>query len=155
MGTRTVAVRPVSPSVSSPVASRRNLELCCARVGGGHGRITLILPPQGPVHRAYRPIDRLGIIAIGYSYGDAAHFPGQVQPFVMDWLAAAAFDRLPALRARSRDLLGTNHRLFAAWAARREDVAVSLPPLSPRRWRGSDRTTRLAAFRCPGPGDDG
>ena len=45
----------------------------------------------------------------------------------MDWLAAAAFDRLPALRARSRALLDANHAVFTAWAAGREDLAFTMP----------------------------
>lgn len=52
---------------------------------------------------------------------------GNVQPFVMDWLAAAAFDRLPVLSARARALLDANHQVFAEWAAQRDDVAVTMP----------------------------
>ncbi len=52
---------------------------------------------------------------------------GNVQPFVMDWLAAAAFDHLPALRARARTLLDLNHRVFAEWAAQRDDLAFTMP----------------------------
>ena len=52
---------------------------------------------------------------------------GNVQPFVMDWLAAAAFDRLPALAARSRALLDVNHAAFAEWAVGREDLAFTMP----------------------------
>jgi len=50
---------------------------------------------------------------------------GNVQPFAMDWLAAAAFDRLPALRGRTHALLAANRRLFAAWAAGRDDVTFA------------------------------
>lgn len=53
---------------------------------------------------------------------------GNVQPFAMDVLAAAAFDRLPALRARSRALLEANRAVFAAWSATRDDLAFTLPP---------------------------
>jgi aspartate/methionine/tyrosine aminotransferase len=53
---------------------------------------------------------------------------GNVQPFAMDVLAAAAFDRLPALSARSRALLDANRAVFAAWSAARDDVAFTLPP---------------------------
>jgi aspartate/methionine/tyrosine aminotransferase len=49
------------------------------------------------------------------------------RPFAPDWLAAAAFDRLPALRARSRALLDANRRRFAAWMAGRTDLAISMP----------------------------
>ena len=52
---------------------------------------------------------------------------GNVQPFAMDWLAAAAFDRLPALHARTRDLLDANHKLFTEWAAGRDDIAFAAP----------------------------
>ena len=50
---------------------------------------------------------------------------GNVQPFAMDWLAAAAFDRLPLLRQRTRDLLEGNRELFASWAAGRDDLAFT------------------------------
>ena len=50
---------------------------------------------------------------------------GNVQPFAMDWLAAAAFDRLPALHQRTRHLLDANRRLFATWAAGRDDIAAT------------------------------
>lgn len=50
-----------------------------------------------------------------------------VRPFVPDWLAVAAFDRVPALRERSRALLAANRQLFAAWAASRTDIECSLP----------------------------
>ena len=50
---------------------------------------------------------------------------GNVQPFAMDWLAAAAFDRLPFLHRRTRDLLDGNRELFAAWAAGRDDIAFT------------------------------
>jgi aspartate/methionine/tyrosine aminotransferase len=50
---------------------------------------------------------------------------GNVQPFAMDWLAAAAFDRLPILHQRTRDLLDVNRGLFAAWAGGRDDVAFT------------------------------
>jgi len=50
---------------------------------------------------------------------------GNVQPFAMDWLAASAFDRLPVLHQRTRDLLGVNRELFAAWAAGRDDIAFT------------------------------
>ena len=53
---------------------------------------------------------------------------GNVQPFVMDWLAAAAFDRLPALRARAGALLDRNHDVFAEWAAGRDTLALEMPP---------------------------
>ena len=50
---------------------------------------------------------------------------GNVQPFAMDWLAAAAFDRLPILHQRTRDLLDVNRGLFAAWADGRDDIAFT------------------------------
>jgi aspartate/methionine/tyrosine aminotransferase len=50
-----------------------------------------------------------------------------VRPFVPDWLAVRAFERLPALRARSRALLDTNRRLFADWACLRRDLEFTLP----------------------------
>jgi aspartate/methionine/tyrosine aminotransferase len=50
-----------------------------------------------------------------------------VRPFVPDWLAVRAFDRLPALRARSRALLDTNRQLFADWARGRDDLEFTLP----------------------------
>jgi aspartate/methionine/tyrosine aminotransferase len=50
-----------------------------------------------------------------------------VRPFAPDWLAVRAFDRLPALRARSRALLETNRQLFADWTRGRDDVAFTLP----------------------------
>jgi aspartate/methionine/tyrosine aminotransferase len=53
---------------------------------------------------------------------------GNVQPFAMDVLAAAAFDRLPALAARSRALLDRNRALFASWSATRDDLTFALPP---------------------------
>ena len=68
---------------------------------------------------------------------------GNVQPFAMDLLAVAAFDRLPALRARSRALLAVNRQLLAGWLAARADVAAVLPPwgttvcLHPRRIEAS------------------
>ena len=52
---------------------------------------------------------------------------GNVQPFVMDSLAVSAFDRLRALRTRARALLELNHRVFAEWAAGRDDLAFALP----------------------------
>lgn len=52
---------------------------------------------------------------------------GNVQAPAMDVLAAAAFDRLPALAARSRALLDTNHRTFAAWLAANDTIACTLP----------------------------
>jgi aspartate/methionine/tyrosine aminotransferase len=52
---------------------------------------------------------------------------GNVQPFPMDLLAVAAFDRLPALRARSRALLDANRAIFANWAADRRDLTFMLP----------------------------
>ena len=53
---------------------------------------------------------------------------GNVQPFAMDALSAAAFDRLPALRSRSRALLDANRTLFASWSATRSDLSFVLPP---------------------------
>jgi aspartate/methionine/tyrosine aminotransferase len=53
---------------------------------------------------------------------------GNVQPFAMDALAVQAFDRLPALAARSRALLDANRAVFAAWSATRDDLAFTLPP---------------------------
>jgi aspartate/methionine/tyrosine aminotransferase len=53
---------------------------------------------------------------------------GNVQPFPMDLLAVQAFDRLPALRARSRALLDANRAVFAAWSGRRGDLSFDLPP---------------------------
>ena len=53
---------------------------------------------------------------------------GNVQPFAMDVLAVQAFDRLPALRARSRALLDANRAVFAAWSGRRDDLSFDLPP---------------------------
>jgi aspartate/methionine/tyrosine aminotransferase len=53
---------------------------------------------------------------------------GNVQPFAMDVLAAAALDRLPALSARARTLLDANRAGFAAWSAARDDLAFTLPP---------------------------
>jgi aspartate/methionine/tyrosine aminotransferase len=50
---------------------------------------------------------------------------GNVQPFAMDWLAAAAFDRLPVLHQRARDLLAVNRGLFSAWASGRDAVACT------------------------------
>ena len=50
-----------------------------------------------------------------------------VRPFAPDWLATAAFDRLSALRQRSRALLDSNRRLFAEWAAGRNDLRYVLP----------------------------
>ena len=52
---------------------------------------------------------------------------GNVQPFPMDLLAVAAFDRLPALRARSRAILDANRAIFANWAAGRQDLMFTLP----------------------------
>lgn len=52
---------------------------------------------------------------------------GNVQPFVMDCLAVAAFERLPALRARAQGLLETNHAIFADWARGRDDLAFAMP----------------------------
>lgn len=51
-----------------------------------------------------------------------------VQPFPMDLLASAAFDRLPALRARSRALLDANRAIFTDWASTRDDLTFTLPP---------------------------
>lgn len=53
---------------------------------------------------------------------------GNVQPPTMDAMGAAAFDRLPALRNRSRALLEANRRLFTAWSGSRADLSVTLPP---------------------------
>jgi len=53
---------------------------------------------------------------------------GNVQPFAMDLLAVQAFDRLPALRARSRALLDVNRAVFAAWSATRDDLSFDLAP---------------------------
>jgi len=53
---------------------------------------------------------------------------GNVAPFPMDLLAVAAFDRLPALRARSNELLRANHERFGSWLAARADVSAILPP---------------------------
>jgi aspartate/methionine/tyrosine aminotransferase len=50
---------------------------------------------------------------------------GNVQPFAMDWLAAAAFDRLTVFTQRTRDLLERNRELFATWAAGRDDIAFT------------------------------
>lgn len=50
---------------------------------------------------------------------------GNVQPFAMDWLAAAAFDRLSGFHARTRGLLETNRGIFASWAAGRDDIAFT------------------------------
>ena len=50
---------------------------------------------------------------------------GNVQPFAMDWLAAAAFDRLPMLHRRTRDLIDGNRELFASWVAGRDDIAFT------------------------------
>jgi aspartate/methionine/tyrosine aminotransferase len=50
---------------------------------------------------------------------------GNVQPFAMDYLAAAAFDRLPGLHVRTRELLDANRRLFTAWATERSDIAFA------------------------------
>jgi aspartate/methionine/tyrosine aminotransferase len=52
---------------------------------------------------------------------------GNVQPFPMDALAAAAFERLPALAARTRALLEANRTLFAEWSATRDDLEFCLP----------------------------
>jgi aspartate/methionine/tyrosine aminotransferase len=52
---------------------------------------------------------------------------GNVQPFPMDLLAVAAFERLPALRARTRALLDANRAIFVAWAAERGDLTFTLP----------------------------
>jgi aspartate/methionine/tyrosine aminotransferase len=52
---------------------------------------------------------------------------GNVQPFPMDLLAVAAFDRLPGLRARSRALLDANRAIFAEWASGRRDLTFTLP----------------------------
>lgn len=69
---------------------------------------------------------------------------GNVQPFTMDQLATAAFDRLPALRARSRALLDANRSVFAEWAATRPDLEWTLP-----RWGTTIcvKPTRLDAER--------
>ena len=69
---------------------------------------------------------------------------GNVQPFPMDLLAVAAFDRLPALRARSRALLDANHGVFARWSAPRDDIAYTLP-----NWGTTVcvKPTRMAADR--------
>ena len=48
---------------------------------------------------------------------------GNVQPFAMDWLAAAAFDRLASLHERTHDLLDVNRGVFGAWADGRDDIA--------------------------------
>lgn len=53
---------------------------------------------------------------------------GNVPPFPMDLLATAAFDRLPALRARARSVLDANRAVFARWSAARRDVSGTLPP---------------------------
>ena len=45
----------------------------------------------------------------------------------MDSLAVAAFDRLSALTARARALLERHHRVFATWAAGRDDLAFAMP----------------------------
>jgi aspartate/methionine/tyrosine aminotransferase len=50
---------------------------------------------------------------------------GNVQPFAMDWIAAAAFDRLPVLHRRTRDLLDVNRGIFSAWASGRSDIAFT------------------------------
>ena len=50
-----------------------------------------------------------------------------VQPFPMDLLASAAFDRLAALRVRSRALLDSNRAVFTAWSTTRRDLAFTLP----------------------------
>ncbi len=50
---------------------------------------------------------------------------GNVQPFAMDWLAAAAFEQLPALHRRTRALLDRNRGVFAAWAGGRDDIAFT------------------------------
>jgi aspartate/methionine/tyrosine aminotransferase len=52
---------------------------------------------------------------------------GNVQPFAMDALGAAAFDRLPTFRARSRALLDANRALFASWSTTRDDLSFVLP----------------------------
>lgn len=49
-----------------------------------------------------------------------------VRPFAPDWLAAAAFDRLPALAARTRQLVATNRQVFAGWARDRDDLQVTI-----------------------------
>lgn len=50
-----------------------------------------------------------------------------VRPFVPDWLAVAAFDRLPALRDRSRALLDTNRQMFRTWLHGRADLECAVP----------------------------
>jgi aspartate/methionine/tyrosine aminotransferase len=69
---------------------------------------------------------------------------GNVQPFIMDWLAVAAFDRLPALAARARALLDLNRGVFTEWLAGRRDLACVVPP-----WGTTvcARPTRVAAER--------
>lgn len=52
---------------------------------------------------------------------------GNVQAPAMDVMAAAAFDRLPALTARSRVLLEANRKALAAWLAAHDTVACVLP----------------------------
>jgi aspartate/methionine/tyrosine aminotransferase len=52
---------------------------------------------------------------------------GNVQPFLMDWLSARAFDRLDALTARTRAILEPNRRVFAEWLQGRRDLAVTMP----------------------------
>lgn len=53
---------------------------------------------------------------------------GNVQPSVMDVLACAAFDRVPAFTERSRRRLDANRAVFAAWAGTRDDLQFTLPP---------------------------
>ena len=50
---------------------------------------------------------------------------GNVQPFPMDLLASAAFDRLPALRARSRALLDANRAHIRPTGLRRVTTSPS------------------------------
>jgi aspartate/methionine/tyrosine aminotransferase len=50
-----------------------------------------------------------------------------VRPFAPDWLGVAAFDRLDALRERSRLLLNTNRRVFVEWLHDRSDLDCAVP----------------------------
>jgi aspartate/methionine/tyrosine aminotransferase len=54
---------------------------------------------------------------------------GNVMPATMDVLAVQAFDRLPALRARSRALLEANRATFIAWHATHSETLHATVPV--------------------------
>ena len=94
------------------------------------------LGPQFVATRSLTKVYGLPALRCGWILGDASLITRawrindlieNTRPFLMDLLAAQAFEHLPALLARSRHLLDENRRTLAAWAEGRDDIEIAVP----------------------------